>query len=101
VCHELSKQLQDLQIDVALISETHLKPHDRFHIQNCHFYRIDREPERKGGTTVAVKKGIPHMRVDLPLLVSVEATGVYIPIGNQRFINLQGVPGLMQTSLSS
>jgi hypothetical protein len=25
-CYELSKQLQDLHIDVALLSETHLKP---------------------------------------------------------------------------
>jgi hypothetical protein len=28
--YELSKQLQDLHIDVALLSETHLKPHERF-----------------------------------------------------------------------
>jgi exonuclease III len=77
--HELRKQLQDIHIDVALFSETH----DRFHIQIYHFYRIDRDPERKGGTAVAVRKGIPHMSVDLPPLVSVEATGVCIPIGNQ------------------
>jgi hypothetical protein len=64
-CHELNKQLQDLHIDVALFSETRLKPHGRFHIQNYHFYRIDREPERKAGTAVAVRKGIPRMHVDL------------------------------------
>jgi hypothetical protein len=29
---ELSKQLQDLRVDVALFSETHLKPHERFFI---------------------------------------------------------------------
>jgi endonuclease/exonuclease/phosphatase family metal-dependent hydrolase len=28
--YELSKQLQDLHVDVALFSETHLKPHERF-----------------------------------------------------------------------
>jgi hypothetical protein len=84
--HELSKQLQDLRIDVALFSEIHLKPHDRFHIQNYHFYRIDRDPERKGGTVVAVRKGIPHMNVDIPPLISVEATGVCIPIGNQDIL---------------
>jgi hypothetical protein len=37
--YELGKQLQDLHIDVALFSETHLKPHERFSIQNYHFYR--------------------------------------------------------------
>jgi hypothetical protein len=26
--HEVNKQLQDLNIDVALFSKTHLKPHD-------------------------------------------------------------------------
>jgi exonuclease III len=32
--YELSKQLQDLQLDVALFSETRLKPHERFFIPN-------------------------------------------------------------------
>jgi hypothetical protein len=80
--YELSKELQDLHIDVALFSETHLKPHERFSIQNYHFYRNDRKPGRKGGTAVAVKNSIPHNHVDLLPLVSVEATGVCIPIGN-------------------
>jgi hypothetical protein len=31
---ELSKQLQDLHIDAALLSETHLKPHDKLRIGN-------------------------------------------------------------------
>jgi hypothetical protein len=82
--HELSKQLQDLSIrvDVALFSETHLKPHERFFITNYHVYRMDRYPGRKGGTAIAIKKGIPHGHVELPVLVSVEATGVCMPIGN-------------------
>jgi exonuclease III len=84
--HELSKQLQDLHIDVALLSETHLKPHERFFIPNYHLYRIDRFPGRKGGTAVAVRKGIPYNHVDLPPLVSTEATGVCIPIGNSEIL---------------
>jgi hypothetical protein len=75
-----------IYIDVALFSETHLKFHDRFHIQNYHFYRIDCHPETKGETAFAVRKGIPHMHVDLPPLVSVEATGVCIPTGNQKVL---------------
>jgi hypothetical protein len=39
--YELSKQLQDLHIDVALLSEIHLKPHERFFIPN---YRSLRSP---------------------------------------------------------
>jgi hypothetical protein len=70
----------------ALLSETHLKPHERFSIQNYHFYRNDHQPGRKGGTAVAVKKGISHTHVDLPPFVSVEATGVCIPIGNKEIL---------------
>jgi hypothetical protein len=71
---------------VALLSETHLKPHERFHIPNYHFYRTDCFPGRKGGTAVAVRKGIPHSHADLPHLVLVEATGVCIPIGNSEVL---------------
>jgi hypothetical protein len=74
--YELSKQLQKLHIDVAPLSETHLKTHKRFFIPNYHFYRTDRFPGREGVTAVAVRKGIPHNHVDLLPLVSVESTGV-------------------------
>jgi exonuclease III len=84
--YELSKQLQDLHVDVALFSETHLKPHEKFVIPNYFFYRTDRYPGRKGGTAVAVRKGIPHNHVDLPSLVSVEATGICIPLGNSEIL---------------
>jgi hypothetical protein len=46
--YELSKQLQDLHIDVALFSETHLKPHERFFILYYHFYLTDCFLGRKG-----------------------------------------------------
>jgi hypothetical protein len=84
--HELNKQLQDLHVDVALFSETHLKPHERFFISNYHFYRNDSHPGGKGGTSVAVRRGVPHSYVDLPPLVSVETTGVFIPIGNSEIL---------------
>jgi hypothetical protein len=84
--YELSKQLQEQHIDVALLSQTHLKPHERFFIPNYHFYRTDRFPGRKGGTCVAVRKGIRHDHVDLPPLVSIEATGVCIQIGNSELM---------------
>jgi hypothetical protein len=52
--YELSKQLQDLHTDLVLLSETHLKPHERFLIPNYHFYRTDCFPGRRG---------IPHTHV--------------------------------------
>jgi hypothetical protein len=45
---ELSKQLQDLHVDVALLSDTHFKPRERFFNPNYHFYPTDRFPGRKG-----------------------------------------------------
>jgi hypothetical protein len=71
---------------VALLSEAHLKPHERFFIPNYHFYRTDRFPGRKGGTTVAVRKDISHGYVDLLPFVSIEATGVCIPILNSEVL---------------
>jgi hypothetical protein len=59
---ELSKQLQEQRVDVALFSE-------RFYISNYQVYRTDHFPGIKGGTAVAVKKGIPHSHVDLPPLI--------------------------------
>jgi hypothetical protein len=84
--YELSRQLQDLHIYVALFLETYLKPHERFFIPNFHFYRTERYPGRKGATAVAVRKGIPLNHVDLPPLVSVEATEIYIPIINSEVL---------------
>jgi hypothetical protein len=79
-----------IYIDVALFSETHLKPHERFFTPNYQFYQTDLYPGRKGGTAVEVRKGIPYNHVDQPPLVSVEATGVCIPIGNSE-VRLAGV----------
>jgi hypothetical protein len=72
----LSKQLQDLHIDVALLSETHLKTHQMIFIPNYHFYRIDGLAGKKEGTAFAVKRGISHNHVDLPPLISIEATRI-------------------------
>jgi hypothetical protein len=75
-----------LNYDVALLSETHLKSHERFFIPNYHFYWPDCFPGREGGTAVEVRKGVPHTHVDLPPLVSIEATGVCILIGNNEVL---------------
>jgi hypothetical protein len=39
--YEVGKQLQDLHIDAALLSQTHLKPREMF-IPHYHFYWTDR-----------------------------------------------------------
>jgi hypothetical protein len=56
--------------------QRHLKPREVVH-PNFSLYRPDRHPGRKD---------IPHNHVDLPPLISVEATGVCIPIGNSEIL---------------
>jgi hypothetical protein len=96
--YELSKQLQELHIDIALPSETRFKVHERFFILNYHIYETDRFPDRKGGTVVAS----PQPCI-LASLVSVEAQGsayrlVIEKYCLQLFINLQVMPALMGKS---
>jgi hypothetical protein len=67
---------------VVILSETNLKLHERFYIPNNHYYHTDRFPGRKGGTGVAVRKGITHIHIDPPPLVSVGVTGICIFTGN-------------------
>jgi hypothetical protein len=84
---ELSKLLQDRCIYAALLSETHLKLHERF-IYIYRVYRTDRFPNLKGRTAGAVRYGIPHARdhVDLPPVQLIEATGIIVPIGRRELL---------------
>jgi hypothetical protein len=45
--YEVRKQLQDLEIDMVLFSETQLKPHMRYYIPNYDIYRTTRDPKCK------------------------------------------------------
>jgi hypothetical protein len=69
-CCDLSKQLQDIHVNAALFSEAYLKPHERF------ITLSDRPLPGK-------KRCIPHNHAYLPPLVSIEATGVCIPINSE------------------
>jgi hypothetical protein len=57
--YELSKQLQDLHVDVALFSQTRLKLHERFFFPNYHFYQTDRHPGRKAELPLQLEKAFP------------------------------------------
>jgi hypothetical protein len=57
--YELSKQLQDIHIDVALLSEAHLKAHERFFIPNFHFYRTDRFRKEKAELPFQLEEAFP------------------------------------------
>jgi hypothetical protein len=79
---DVTKQLQHLYIDVILLSETHLKPLEKFFILIYHIHRTGHYPGRNGGISIGARKGIPQSHVYLHPLLSVEATRVCIPIGN-------------------
>jgi hypothetical protein len=86
---EFSKQSEAQRTDVSLLSETYLKPHDKFSSRNYHIYRTHSHPGLKGRTAIAVRKNIPHNHVDLPLPrppPSIEATEICIPVGNNEFL---------------
>jgi hypothetical protein len=59
--YEFSKQLQDLHIDVTVLSETRLTPHERFFIPNYHFYQTDPFPGRKSTSHDHVRP-MPYVR---------------------------------------
>jgi hypothetical protein len=62
---EPSKQLQDIYRCGCALRDTPQNPMRGPLFQNYHFYRIDRFSGKKGGTAVAVRKGIPHNYVEL------------------------------------
>jgi hypothetical protein len=79
--YELRKQLQD----VALLSETHFKPHEKFFIPNCHFYLTDPYRGRKAELPLQLEKASLTTLQTCPPF-SVEATGICIPTGNNEVI---------------
>jgi hypothetical protein len=85
--YELRKQMQDLKIDVALFKNT---PENTYEVQHPKLsytvYRNDRLYGNKDGTAVEVKTVIPQNYVDLPPLLSLEATRVNIPIGHTEML---------------
>jgi hypothetical protein len=58
-CYELSKQLQDLHIDVAFLSQTHLKPHESFFVLNYHFYQLTTSQKEKAELSLQLEKAFP------------------------------------------
>jgi hypothetical protein len=57
--YDLRKQLQDLRVDVALFSETHLKPHEGFYFRNYHFYRTGATRAEKAKLPLQLEKAFP------------------------------------------
>ena len=78
--------LQDNRIDIALLSETFLKPHISFKIPNYKILRNDRTEGRKGGTAVIIKSCLPFQILDLPPLETIEATAIKLLTTNDPIV---------------
>lgn len=79
--NELLFFLRDKNVDVALISETHLQPRHQFKVPGYAVYRTDRPPRGRGnpggGTMVMVNRRLVH-RIHGMAAGGLEATGVFI-----------------------
>ncbi|GFW84566.1 probable RNA-directed DNA polymerase from transposon BS [Trichonephila clavipes] len=76
--------------DLALIQETHLRPHHNINIPNYNCYRNDRIGDgiARGGTLILVKKNISHHNIPTPTLNHIEATVVVITPQNLNPVSI-------------
>ena len=84
-------------MDVALVSETHLKPCNRANIANFELYRTDRLTGAKGGTAVYIKKSLEHQQVGNPNNLQIESTivKIYTQQGNLIMASCDNPPSSM------
>lgn len=58
--HELNDFLNNHDIDIILLTETHLKPHVSCSLPNYKFHRFDRDGQSGGGVGIIIKNSINH-----------------------------------------
>jgi hypothetical protein len=75
---ELTQLLQELDVDVALIQETHLRPGLAVNIPNYQVYRSDRPDGRGGGTAVYIHRRLPHRLLPTNVPRGLEVTTVAV-----------------------
>ena len=85
---ELADFLRKHNIDVGLLTETHLKSGDSFWLPDHTIIRLDRTSSRGGGVAIIVRKGLtynilPHANTSIIEALSVEVKST---TGNIRFI---------------
>jgi len=89
-------------VDVALLLEAHLKPHEKFFIPNYDVYRTNCFPVLNKETAIAVRK-VSHITVLTYLLLCRQQKPGYrletAKFNLQLFINCRVNPGAMQMSL--
>ena len=67
------------KIDIACITETHLKNHETFKLNGYNIYRKDRNHiHSSGGVAILIKKNIKHYQSITPNMISLEAISITI-----------------------
>ncbi|GFY16288.1 hypothetical protein TNCV_2349331 [Trichonephila clavipes] len=75
------------------MQETHLKPPHNISIANYTCYRNDRitDGNARGGTSILIKRNIPHFNLPTPALQHIEATIVVLTPPNLNLISIISV----------
>lgn len=82
--------LEEYDIDILLINETHLSANKKFNMRNYCTYRNDGPRSPHGGTAILIKSTIQHKPLPTPVFINLEATFVEIPINN-TFLQLGSI----------
>lgn len=67
------------KIDIACITETHLKNTDSFKINGYNIYRTDRDSiHSSGGVAILIKKSIKHHQATIPKMINLKAIAIIL-----------------------
>lgn len=76
-------------IDIACVSETHLRNTDKFKIPNFRIYRQDRNTHfASGGVAIFIKRNLSHHSILLPPIPDIEAVCIQLLQQNNKVIKI-------------
>ncbi|KAL1122958.1 hypothetical protein AAG570_003283, partial [Ranatra chinensis] len=99
--HNLTELLQTLHshnIDIALLTDTHLKPHTKLYTPGYITVRNDRVGRNGGGVAILLKESIPFRQIDLPMDPDgTETLGIKVILNNRSttIINVYNPPNVV------
>jgi hypothetical protein len=76
--------LNEKKIDIALISETHMKPSNQLKICNYDTHRKDRKIKKGGGVAIMIEKSIKHEELPEMKQEDRESTGIQLVISESN-----------------
>lgn len=84
----LDMLLKEHEIDIAILSETWLKPGRQYSFKNYHIHRDDRD-DGYGGVAILVSKKLSHKPITFPVKYHfANICGIYTPQFNLNFISI-------------